>query len=143
MDAIDAPKMVSFPNGNLVEELSLPSPPTISSPAARVRRSGSVGSYSRRYRHPTQQPMPSGMDAFSDVGVPAMERPISPRSASAFIGGPAHVPCAAIAGPAIPMNNEQYPCDCCRIEDQQYLRDFTPTGTMLRRSEVRISYFRI
>ena len=37
-----------------------------------------------------------------------------------------------------PMANEHYPsCDCCRIDEQPYsMRDFTPPGSVIQRSEV-------
>ena len=127
--------MVNFANGNLVEELSVSSPATIESPPP-VRRSGSFGSFARRYHQPIQHPPPMGADAYPDTTGLVMERPISPRSASGFIGGVHGAPISNVSGTAISMNNEQYPCDCCRIEDQQYMRDFTPSGTMIRRSEV-------
>ena len=130
--------MVAFANGTLVEELSVSSPPTIMSPTP-VPRSGSFGSYAHRYHRPTQHPPPMGSDPYAETTTTVMERPISPRSASGFMGGGSTgIPCATISHSSAPMNNEQYPCDCCRIEDQQYMRDFTPSGTMIRRSEVSI-----
>ena len=129
--------MVAFANGHMVEELSVSSPPTIISPEVPVPRSGSFGSFARRYHRPTQHPHPMVSDPYADAEATVMDRPISPRSsAPGFIGGGAGIPCATISNAAGPMNNEQYPCDCCRIEDQQYMRDFTPMGTMIRRSEV-------
>ena len=137
VDTTETPKMVAFANGTLVEELSVSSPPTILSPVP-VPRSGSFGSFARRYHRPTQHPLPMGSDPYTDTAASMIERPISPRSASGFIGGGTGIPCATISNSSGPMNNEQYPCDCCRIEDQQYMRDFTPSGTMIRRSEVSI-----
>ena len=140
VDTIDAPKMVNFPNGDMVEEFSVSSPPTIISPTSKVPRSGSFGSVNRRYRHTSQHHVPVGVDAFSDVGVPLIERAMSPRTASSLMGGTGvPLPISNVSGSAI-MNNEQYPCDCCRIEDQQYVRDFTPSGSMLRRPEVSFLY---
>ena len=137
VETVETPKMVAFANGHMVEELSVSSPPTIISPVP-VPRSGSFGSFARRYHRPTQHPPPMVSDPYADTEVPVMERPMSPRSAApGFIGGSSGIPCATISNaPPGPMNNEQYPCDCCRIEDQQYMRDFTPMGTMSRRSEV-------
>ena len=41
-----------------------------------------------------------------------------------------------------PMNNEHYPCDCCRIDDQPYsMRDFTPPGSVIHRSEVGLKIY--
>ena len=145
VDNIDTPKMVAFANGNMVEELSASSDPTILSPTPVVPRSGSFGSFARRYHRPTQHHPAMGLEPYADSAGNVMERPISPRSASGFMAGSGGIPCATISnasgGNAIPsINNEQYPCDCCRIEDQQYMRDFTPSGTMIRRSEVGI-YF--
>ena len=138
-DKADTPKMVYFANGNLVEELSVSSPPTITSPQP-VRRSGS---FARRYHVPSQHPQPQGQELYTDSSGAGLERPISPRSTSGFVGGDSGMPCAPISnvsGTAISMNNEQYPCDCCRIEDQQYMRDFTPSGTMIRRTEVECHF---
>ena len=128
--------MVNFANGHMVEELSASSPPTVISPVP-VPRSGSFGTFSRRYHRPTQHPPPMVSDPYPDTDGNIMERPISPRNvAPGFIGPGGGIPCATISNAPGPMNNEQYPCDCCRIEDQQYMRDFTPMGTMTRRSEV-------
>jgi len=146
IDSVDAPKMVVFANGNLVEELSaVSSPPTILSPVTRVRRSGSFGSSftQQRYRH--HQTLTGVVsDAFSDIGTGQRERPISPRSASGLMGvGPCGPPISHLPSGGTPsiMNNEQYPCDCCRIEDQQYLRDFTPSGTMIRSGRSEVGFF--
>ena len=137
--------MVAFANGNLVEELSVSSDPTILSPVPQpVPRSGSFGNFVRRsYHRPTQHPQQIALDPYIDPTNNIMERPISPRKTSGgfMSGSGGGIPCPTL--PNVPpgvnsmsMNNEQYPCDCCRIEDQQYMRDFTPSGTMIRRSEV-------